>query len=66
MSHESNSVKSCDVNKETLEIKSLEVMKSITSESNPVKSDHETKETLEEPTPKLWVDIISGNRMSSN
>ncbi|KAI5448720.1 hypothetical protein KIW84_015928 [Lathyrus oleraceus] len=53
----SNSVISCDEKKETIDFKS--------PESNAMKNDLE-KETLEEQSPKLWIDIISGNRMPSN
>ncbi|CAK8562005.1 unnamed protein product [Lathyrus sativus] len=48
---ESNSMKSCDVRKETPVV---------------VIRESESKENIEEPNPKLWVDIISGNRSPSN
>lgn len=59
MGTQSNSMKSYNNKKETIEVKSPEIPTS-------VNIDHATKETLEEPSLKLCVDAISGNKMPSN
>ncbi|CAK8567828.1 unnamed protein product [Lathyrus sativus] len=59
MDTESNSVKSCDEKKETLEVKFSKTPAVVNVES-------ETKENIDVPTPKLWIDIISGNKIPSN